>query len=188
MTKRNLLKPYMIFFTLQLLANALLLALYTVQAFGVEHASCNSISTGVDIAERYTLAFQVGFYLHSVVFLNQTYVGPYCKLRRAASCVRAGRGYGSIGVGGRSSSESQSRSSQSAKMQPASIVESVSFCLDWVSHMAVCFLSALTLMIVYPAATSASKLEQLEHMRCTDRAASGQLADERHWLRMLAIA
>ena len=66
---------YLGFFVLQSMANALLVAFYAAQAFGY-HESCFSAS-GHNITRHYEAMFIGGFALHSVVFLDQTFVDPY---------------------------------------------------------------------------------------------------------------
>ena len=67
----------MIFYAIQGLMNALLLALFAVAAF-VDHPQCYSTGNHTDITKRFTLTYQVGFYMHALVFINQTYIDPYC--------------------------------------------------------------------------------------------------------------
>ena len=114
----------MVCFCAQLLANALTLALYAVQAFG-EHDECVTAS-GRDITERFTLTFKMGFFLHSAVFVNQTYIDPYFSLRSVFN-------------------------KDKATKSTSSILASISYSFDWVMGVAVALLSALMLFQVNSA-------------------------------------
>ena len=66
---------YLALYGSQCMTNALLLALYGVQAFN-GHKPCYN-EFGKDMEQRITLLFILGFTIHSAVFVNQNYVFPY---------------------------------------------------------------------------------------------------------------
>ena len=69
----------MIFFSFQCIYNALFLALYAVQAFSDEHLTCLAQpNLDLNITEKFTTAFKLGFYLHLAIFVNATYIDLYC--------------------------------------------------------------------------------------------------------------
>lgn len=92
----------------------------------------------------------MGFSLHAAVFLNQTYIEPYFKLRAVLQSDRT-------------------------EHQQLSVMTSVSFCLEWVFHLATGLLSILMGFVLYSS----------ESMRCVNE--RGSLLIEASWLFSLAL-
>lgn len=74
------LRGFFVFYFTQVIINALILALFAVQAFG-EHGACTSPS-GRDLSRSFTYMFGAGFILNTINFLNQTYIDPYFRFQR----------------------------------------------------------------------------------------------------------
>ena len=105
------------------------------------------------------MTFQIGFCLHAAIFINQTYVEPYFKLRNILN--------GSV---------NKHLSSDSKTDTTPSVMSELLFCLEWVLHLAIGLLSVLMLFVISSS----------DGAHCSN--IDGPLAVEATWLCVIAIA
>lgn len=84
------------------------------------------LASGRNVTENFTMMFQLGFFLHVGIFINQTYIDPWCQLNPILQ--------GSL--------------DPFWSHQKPSMMQSFATYLNWVSHLATLVLSSMILYLI----------------------------------------